>query len=860
VTTLKILKFVIAAALLLLISVNLTSADVLETDVIFETSDSVELSSYASEEFTKSLDGVQLSADLDTSKITVSKTDETITVTSSVHDEGCIKVALSDLQEIEPSYTENDFLYVQHFNETDYNDWNKVVGPDFVDGYTAILVNFSTVTVTPYVSSESPKAWNFETWSGTPSLPAYWTTAYTSTVSADSYAAVGNYSLKISPNGSTYAGGLSQTIHVSKNANYVLGAYVNTLYRSSGWLTIDLVKSSVGWDDAGITVSGNTNGWTYYTANVYTLDDYPDIRIFTTDANADSIWGVDAVTLSPAGSSVSMTETVGSSAAVQTSTYTPSAVLSSAVYITEFDSDLSSRGYLCYTATVDGSAVSCWGAQDGRAYVDVSGLTASSHTIVVTAHLACAPTMLSPTNGSTITFDYPPMYDEVTFSWADFTGTSQIQIAEDSAFSNVVYSDETTDNSVTASLAAGTYYWRVRSYDSVTGSYGSWPSSYSVILVSSSGSVTGTGVMGTVYYAAGLGDYQYISGAVVTLYNDTYTVQKTTGSVGYFQILGLVNGTYYVYAEADGYDTSAIAALNVTAGTVSVQDISMQKEQSYFAPHYVTFYVSEKTWYGSRTLSNALVTVYVNSNTNSYASQYTGSDGGCGFELSENVRYRLVIEYDGETQTEYITPTATTYYITFGEQDDYLIPGEQFQDYVNITVDKDEINSTDAEVTVTYNDSLSNTTSVYCAIGHIENGAFNATETGNTSYGNTTWTFGISDYLGEDYIVKVYIDHVNFGSVTKTYSVSFAGSELPFTGKSMGILAVVILFFVAAMFGRADSAGGAIILVGVASMFWYLGMFEAFGSTINDLVFTGIICAAAYALMSYFKEKKTGGI
>ena len=801
--------------------------------------------------FSKTKNGVLFSKSVDISNMKVEKSDDSIIISSETHTEGSIKIKQSDIEDIQGSA---DLLLVSHYNDTGICDYVSIVDPEYKSGYLELDVEFSTIQIQPYLSTLTN--WNFETWSDS-THPTGWTTTG-SAQSRGSLARMGDYSLLLTGTGASNAFGVQQSVTISTSGYYTIGAFVEIQNSSSGQLVIDVYGGSV--DTGGILVSGNT-AYRYYQKREYIPAGTYNLRIFAVNTpNSGSKFYVDGVYLS-ADTSATVTESDDGTYMYQN--FTSGATPSGAIIITHFSSyTLSDRGNYSVSVTIDGNPVNCWEANE-VIYFEAGGLSAGSHPVVTKVEYKLPPAMLSPLDGSTITFDYPPMYDDVTFTWKDFGNTvCQIQVAEDSAFANVVYSEETATGTATVSLPAGTYYWRVRSYDSVLSVYGDWPTEYSVILVSSSGSITGTGITGTVYYSAGLGNYQYIPGAVVTVYNETYTIQKTTGSVGYYQVLGLTNGTYYISVEADGYDSTSAYAVNVTSGKVSVQDVAMQKEQSYFAPHYVKISVKEKSIFGiiKTPVSDATVTVYENSNTNMLTSQKTGSDGAVGFELSENVRYRIVVEKDGVTQTEYLTPTSSSYEIVLGESNESILPENQFYEVCNISVDKTAVNSSTARIDLSYNDSSENTNLVYFTISRpAGNGTLTLLNTSGSYTENCTTSFYVSDYKGETFTVKVYIDHALFGSVEKSFAVSFSGANLPFAGKSMAILAIIVLFFVGSMFGRGDIGYAGIIVCGLGYFFWFLDIFESLGSEINTTIGVGLLFASIFSIILIFNEKRTEG-
>lgn len=712
------------------------------------------------------------------------------------------------------------------------------------------------VTITPYVTQVNN--WNFETWTDS-THPANWSTS-TDGGARSSTAELGNYSYYIHATGTD--AGISQAMSVYPGVYYAtMGAWVKAENVEAGTLNIDIKTKEFGTTKSYITVSGN-QGWTpiILTKSIYAgSTGAPLVRVYTSGSAIGDFY-VDGVFFANETSSISATEVDDGLGVYQEFQYTPTSVYPKSALITQFMYyDIESRGTLYPAATIDGVPVSSWQAGD-YVYIDTSGLSAATHSISVRLDYNAPPTMITPANGSTITFNYPPLYDDITFEWEDVNSTCQIQIATDTTFTNVVYTETTTDDTTTCSLAAGTYYWRVRRYDPVNNVYGAWPNSYSVILVSNTGSVSGTGVMGTVYWTSSLGHYSYIPGATVTVYNDTYTVQKTTGESGYFQALGLTNTTYYITVSADGYDTTSPSAVTVTNNNVSVFDISMQKEQTYFQPHYVKFIVTDTLLHARY---YATINVYIGDNTISIASLQTGDDGSATINLDEDTTYRIETSYLTYKQIDKLMPSESMYYIII-DGDAVNTPANMY-DYVNVSVTNSAINATAAYINVTYTDlNETMTNSVNVTLGqHDTNGTFvpitiitfNETDV-TTNQGNVTASFIVTNYKGQSYTERIIIDHDALGVITKWHVDTFNGSSLPFGGKIFAYFGIFILFIVAMQFGRADHATGAILLCGMFWFLYFVDVFEGFGEAVTTTMFSGGSLATIYAIMVYINEKR----
>jgi len=104
------------------------------------------------------------------------------------------------------------------------------------------------------------------------------------------------------------------------------------------------------------------------------------------------------------------------------------------------------------------------------------------------------PDLLTPTNGSTQAMVFPPLTTDINFTWTESGGTgwdSNLLVSEDINF-NLIEVDTTTSNNYSVqALEAGTHYWKVRYYNSTSGSYSNY-SNYSYFTITSTTAATGT--------------------------------------------------------------------------------------------------------------------------------------------------------------------------------------------------------------------------------------------------------------------------------------------------------------------------------------------------------------------------------
>lgn len=356
---------------------------------------------------------------------------------------------------------------------------------------------------------------------------------------------------------------------------------------------------------------------------------------------------------------------------------------------------------------------------------------------------------------------------------------------------------------------------------------------------------------------------QGIKSATVSISGANFSKTLYTDDNGlYYLTKGMEPGkTYTITVSKTGYTTPPSQTAITVDGSTTRQDFYMDKipgvdgEGLYYSPHNVRFVVTDRYLFerydANVTISGENVTT---------ETQRTGTDGVCVFKMTENTRYEIVTEYNGMKQTDYISPIEYSYYIILDATKTSLLPTSQFYEMCNITITKNELNSSHAEITASYSDTGSDTQSVYFTLGKTDgNNTMNALETSPTGNGNMTYTFVVQDYIGEDYVVKVNVDHNKFGNVEKQYGVNFPGSKLPFTGNAIIALCVLIFFVVAMQWGKADAHMGAVLICGLGWWFYYLDIFRKLGDGTNAVIGTGLGLATVYAILSMINRKRDEG-
>lgn len=252
-----------------------------------------------------------------------------------------------------------------------------------------------------------------------------------------------------------------------------------------------------------------------------------------------------------------------------------------------------------------------------------------------------AITLTSPANGTSTTTTNGCL----TFSWSNVNSTSyRLVVANNSSFAagTILYNQTTSATAVSVSIPDGTTcYWKVQGKIDTTGAWTAYTGAASVAVTGDTVIAVTSGVYGYVYDT----DSEHpISGAVVTLLNDSWSASDTTGPDGYFEFsVPRGSGVYYLRASATDYQTSPdLLPLNLT-GEYVYQNIALTKAPDYFVPHYVTLTVTDI--FGNL-YENVSVTVYEPTDLNTpRLAGYTDSSGSVTFALNQTTMYTIVL-YD----------------------------------------------------------------------------------------------------------------------------------------------------------------------------------------------------------------------
>lgn len=331
-------------------------------------------------------------------------------------------------------------------------------------------------------------------------------------------------------------------------------------------------------------------------------------------------------------------------------------------------------------------------------------------------------------------------------------------------------------------------------------------------------------------YYTFIGDVQYrdtdnvlkpVPYAYVEIYNSTWGYRVVADANGHF-ISGVPGQSmYYVSVSRDGYvSTTYTKWMN---SNESDYDIIIDKESApnYIVPHYVKFTV--KSFLGTE-YKNVEAKLYYNNSLTS--TKKTGTDGGVGYELSENEEYRITFinstqgisrEWKGyPTDNEYIIYVFST----------SPVPEDREVDDILFGLNNDRINVSTGYINVTFEDTSITTTSANLK---IYEGSLNGTlfYSSTTTHDNETWNV-LVPANNTNYTVYFSVDNAQLAEpLIITRLVTFYDSNRYDLGFDDGwnyiLIAVVIIVGIFALFSRVNAEVGAVVGVMTGWFFWMLG-------------------------------------
>ncbi len=448
-------------------------------------------------------------------------------------------------------------------------------------------------------------------------------------------------------------------------------------------------------------------------------------------------------------------------------------------------------------------------------------------------------TLLTPVNGSLVTFNYPPQYGNIEFTWQKITTSGyNIQVSKDTNFNIIVVDNSVSTNTSTNSIEQGVYYWRVRTFNSGVG--GNWSNISVFTHTPLTFGAVNYSAQGIVYQLLN-GQISVISGAKVEIYNSTFYDFMITGSNGYYIFQNLAQGSTYTLkaSKVDEFDDSGLIPVTATNGTVTT-NILLQKCTSVFNCFYnkqfVTFAVQDI--YFNR-YSNVLISIYKNGELTVTDQKLTDSTGKATFLLVKNQDYTVTAVNSSLGISKILTIIAgdTYYVILVSPTITYFQQPNSADATLRITPVTSTINATHSYINITYLNTS--------GVAHKVNVMLNRTNIDTTqttlfttevTSANNTFSFIVPNQ-GTNYVavVKIYDDVGATILYNFKYGFTFPGiPSNPFSGNDdlLGMIAVGFLLFMATFFSESTAGIGAVIISAMAGILYGMGFMNApwFGS------------------------------
>lgn len=440
------------------------------------------------------------------------------------------------------------------------------------------------------------------------------------------------------------------------------------------------------------------------------------------------------------------------------------------------------------------------------------------------------PTLIAPEDASAQTFDFPPLTNPILFSWSDIGAPSyHLLISETSTFSIITVDTYITGaNYTTQLLEAGTYYWKVQAYypdDTWSGNYtNTWDFELNTTITSN---VT-TSIHGVVYTSGNAP----VSGALVNIWNSTWSNFLVTGSNGYYYFNSLTNSTYSIQATKTGYTDSSTELVTAVTNASTTRNLLLQSASGAgkeYVDHYVKFTV--KSLWG--TLYNGVtVNVYLGDAVIPQYTGTTGADGSVAFELNENQEYRITfVDAEQEINKEITLYPIDNDYVVYVFTWSY-IPDDTPLQTIDYGITYESINLTAGTIYASFTDTESTFTHANFTI-KAEDGtvlhSFTTTDTSKNweqivTYNNSTI------YIA---VLEIFDTGLTDGKITQSMVISFKygirdsfdfGWEEQWQYQLFGAL---LMLFAAGLFSMTNAHLGAFVVIGIGWFNIFAGWFPS---------------------------------
>jgi len=311
------------------------------------------------------------------------------------------------------------------------------------------------------------------------------------------------------------------------------------------------------------------------------------------------------------------------------------------------------------------------------------------------------------------------------------------------------------------------------------------------------------------------------------------TKTATSGEVIWTNV---TNGEHLITVQADGYatGTTTIYMANSYINTTAY----LLRQSPYYTPHWVRFHLTNILMQPYADV-NVTVTYTSASSENITLTGVTGTDGGVAFLLTPTFRHTITFinASQGINKTIHLYPKDTEYWIIAkAEEGGWADYEHDPTRYIHITVSQQIIDDDEAYINVTYLDDLNMTTALRIWINQTNTSDLLGDEIMIDSWdspgsnNSTSHSFIVTNYKGQDYMVHVWHEHDEFGTVY-TRAVRFIGIliDLGLPAIAYAYISFAILFFMAAMFGATSTSIGGIVTCVTGWLLYAIGWLGILG-------------------------------
>lgn len=480
------------------------------------------------------------------------------------------------------------------------------------------------------------------------------------------------------------------------------------------------------------------------------------------------------------------------------------------------------------------------------------------------------PTLINPANGSSQSFAFPPQYGDINFTWSQIGDSGyNILAAKDINFNLPVFNTTVSNPYYTQSIEQGVYYWKVRTFNSGF-TPGNWSDTFSFTQVPTTATGVNNSSSGIVYQIIN-NQISPISGAKVEIYNSTWYDFMITGDNGYYLFQNLDDNTTYTLkaTKVDDFDDSPLIPVTPLSYQTITTNILLQKCTSVFTcfynKQYVTFSVQDI--YFNR-YSDVDINAFENGDISAYASSITDNTGKATMLLVKSQQYRIEItnSTQGISQTVYIIPSEQYYVIIITPSDineRFREPGNA-NDNLIITPSSEIINTNQAYINISYLNTTGTISNVTVNITLSNNDGTNTTlNSTSANVSSNTFYYLINGYEGKSFTIWMKILASDNSTILYNFKYGFTFKGIPQNPYSqnitfIGIMAVLLILFVASFFSETTAGIGGLIVSLFAGVLYKMGFMNAswFGNYLEIAISACVVFSIIYLIFQ--RSQKEG--